>query len=118
MKLLILALGITANASASILIKIALIPPRKVPSLDDPLGSLTNWPFWLGLVLYGVAFLFYTAALMRLPLNIAHPILTTGTIAVVTLYSLCFLNEPFYWTTLTGIILVALGVTFLTIRIS
>ncbi|OPE27764.1 multidrug transporter, partial [Pseudomonas aeruginosa] len=77
MKWLILFLGIAANASASVLVKLAMIPPRRFPSLSDPMAALSNWPFWLGLVLYGVAFLLYAAALTRLPLNVAHPILTS-----------------------------------------
>ena len=78
MKWLILILGIVSNASASVLVKMAMMPPRKFPTLADPVGSLSNWPFWLGLMLYGAAFLLYAAALARLPLNVAHPVLTSG----------------------------------------
>ncbi|MFT0531673.1 hypothetical protein ACMHYJ_02410 [Castellaniella hirudinis] len=42
MKWLILALGIAANASASVLVKMAMMPPRKFPSLTDPLAALSN----------------------------------------------------------------------------
>ena len=62
MKWLILVLGIAANASASVLVKMAMMPPRRFPSLNDPLVALSNWPFWLGLGLYGGAFLLYAAA--------------------------------------------------------
>ncbi|TCF98170.1 hypothetical protein BZM26_27065 [Paraburkholderia strydomiana] len=56
-----------------------------------PLGALTNWPFWLGLALYGVASL----ALARLPLNVAHSVLTSGAIATVALSPvLIFPNLP------------------------
>ena len=51
MKWLILILGIASNASASVLVKMAMMPPRKFPSLSDPMAALTNWPFWLGLAL-------------------------------------------------------------------
>jgi small multidrug resistance pump len=117
MKWLILLLGIAANASASVLVKIAITPPRKLPSLDDPLGTLGNWPFWLGLALYGAAFLLYAAALARLPLNVAHPVLTSGAIATVALLSVLLFREPFYWTTFAGIVLVILGVAFITARV-
>ena len=50
MKWLILVLGIASNASASVLVKMAMMPPRKFPSLSDPMAALSNWPFWLGLV--------------------------------------------------------------------
>lgn len=118
MKWLILFLGITANASASVLIKLAMMPPRQFPSLSQPMAALSNWPFWLGLGLYGAAFLLYAAALARLPLNIAHPVLTCGAVAAVALFSLVIFREPFHWTTLVGIALVIAGVVLITSRVA
>lgn len=118
MKWLILFLGILSNASASVLVKMAMIPPRRFPSLADPLAALSNWPFWLGLGLYGAAFLLYAAALARLPLNVAHPILTAGAIATVALFSLLFFRETFHWTTGAGIVLVIAGVALITARVA
>lgn len=118
MKWLILILGIFSNASASVLVKMAMMPPRKFPSLSEPLNSLSNWPFWLGLGLYGVAFLFYAAALARLPLNVAHPVLTAGAVATVALFSVVFFRESFHWTTGAGIVLVIAGVGLITARVA
>ncbi|RXV73312.1 multidrug transporter [Burkholderia stabilis] len=116
MKWLILILGISANASASVLVKLAMMPPRKFPSLSDPVAALTNWPFWLGLGLYGGAFLLYAAALARLPLNVAHPVLTSGAIATVATFSILIFREPFHWTTGAGIVLVIAGVALITVH--
>ena len=116
MKWLILVLGIAANASASVLVKMAMMPPRKFPSLSEPMAALSNWPFWLGLGLYGAAFLLYAAALARLPLNVAHPVLTTGAVAAVALLSVLIFREPFHWTTAAGILLVIAGVALITVR--
>ncbi|CAK2409694.1 Small Multidrug Resistance (SMR) protein [Vibrio crassostreae] len=91
MKWFILLMGILSNASASALIKVAVTPPRELPSLANPLTSLQNWPLWLGLFLYGMAFLLYALALTRLPLNIAHPILTSGSVAIVAI------SSTFFW---------------------
>jgi multidrug transporter EmrE-like cation transporter len=118
MKWLILFLGIASNASASVLVKMAMLPPRKFPTLSDPVGALTNWPFWLGLVFYGAAFILYAAALARLPLNVAHPVLTSGAIATVAVLSLVIFHESFYWTTVAGIFLIVLGVLMITARVS
>lgn len=118
MKWLILFLGIAANASASVLVKIAMTPPRRFPTLNDPMAALTNWPFWLGLGLYGAAFLFYAAALARLPLNVAHPVLTSGAVATVALLSVLIFREPFHWNTITGVVLVMAGVALITMRIA
>ena len=118
MKWLILLLGIAANASASVLVKLAMMPPRQFPSLANPLAALTNWPFWLGLGLYGAAFLLYAAALARLPLNVAHPVLTSGAIATVALLSVAVFREPCHWTTGIGILLVIAGVALVTARVA
>lgn len=116
MKWLILLLGIAANASASVLVKLAMLPPRSFPTLSDPVASLRNWPFWLGLALYGMAFLLYAAALARLPLNVAHPILTSGAVATVALLSVLLFQETFHWTTGAGVVLVIGGVALITAR--
>lgn len=118
MKWLILILGIASNASASVLVKMAMMPPRKLPSFSEPMAALSNWPFWLGLGLYGAAFLLYAAALARLPLNVAHPILTSGAVAAVALCSLLIFREPFHWTTIAGILLVVAGVVLITTHVS
>lgn len=117
MKWLILVLGIASNASASVLVKIAMMPPYKFPSLGEPVAALGNWPFWLGLGLYGATFLFYAAALARLPLNVAHPVLTSGAVAAVALCSLLIFREAFYWTTIAGILFVVAGVALITVHV-
>ena len=117
MKWTILILGIASNAAASVLVKMATMAPRKFPSVSDPMAAFGNWPFWAGLALYGVAFLLYAAALSRLPLNVAHPILTSGAVATVAVCSLLIFREPFHWTTVAGIALVILGVALITVRV-
>ena len=118
MKWLILLLGIASNASASVMVKLAMLPPRRFPTWADPWNSLANWPFWLGLILYGAAFLLYAAALARLPLNVAQPTLTSGAIAVVAVLSVLLFHESFHWNTLIGIVLVVVGVIFITYRVA
>lgn len=117
MKWLILILGIASNASASVLIKMALTPPRKLPSFSEPLAIIYNWPLWVGIALYGMAFILYAAALAYLPLNVAHPILTSGAIACVAVMSIVFFREPFYWTTIAGIFMVMAGVALITLKV-
>lgn len=118
MKWIILLLGIATNASASVLIKMAMTEPRKFPSIADLPAAFSNWPFWLGLFLYGAAFLLYAAALTKLPLNVAHPTLTSGAIATVALLSILIFKEPFHWNTGVGVTLVIAGVGLITARIN
>ena len=118
MKWLILALGISCNASASVLIKIAITPPRKYPTFSDPLGAIMNWPLWLGVCLYCGAFLLYAAALTRLPLNVAHPVMTSGAVATVAVLSVLLFRETFHWTVALGIALVIAGVFSITAKVT
>ena len=69
-------------------------------------------------VLYGLLPpLLYAAALSVLPLNVAHPILTSGAVATVAVLSLVLFREPFHWTTIAGIVLVMVGVVLITVRV-
>jgi small multidrug resistance pump len=117
MKWLIVLLGMAANAAASVLIKVAVTPPRPAPSFREPAALLTNWPLWLGLAFYGVTFLLYSVALTRLPLNIAHPLFTSGAMVIVAFCSVLVFGEAFYWTTAAGLLLVIAGLWLITLHV-
>lgn len=117
MKWFILVGGILCNAFASVLVKIALEPPRRPPSLWEPFGWISNWPFWTGLALYGIAFLLYAFSLTKFPLNVAHPILTSGAVAMVAVLSIVLFNEAFSWITAVGLLLVVIGVILISSRV-
>ena len=114
MKWLVLIIGILSNTSASVLIKYAMQPTKKVFCLSDPIETIKNWPLWLGLVMYGIAFLLYAYSLKLFPLNVAHPILTSGAIACVALSSLLLFKEQFSFNIALGIILIVCGVISIT----
>ena len=114
MKWLVLLLGIASNASASLLIKLALQPPFRLPSLTAPWEALENWPLLLGLFLYGSAFVLYAVALKFFPLNVAHPTLTSGAIASVAVLSVVVLGEAVRPAMVAGLGFIVLGVILLT----
>ena len=116
MKWLILLLGVISNTFASVLIKLSVTEPRKLPSILDLKSLITNWPFLFGLVFYIFTFLLYALALSKFPLNIVHPVFTSGAIALVALISIILLKEQFYWTTIFGLFLVLIGVSLILIR--
>ena len=114
MKWLVLLLGIASNASASLLIKLALQPPFRLPSFAAPWAVLENWPLLFGIFLYGSAFVFYAVALKFFPLNVAHPALTSGAIASVAVLSVVVLGEALRPVMVAGLGLIVLGVILLT----
>lgn len=97
MTWLLVAVGVVANAAASVLVKLSSNGPL---TLADPWALATNWRLWLAAASYGVAFLAYAAAVTRLPLNVAHPVSTAGAIVLVGLCSALLIREaftPLHW---------------------
>lgn len=112
MTVLLVLFGILSNAGASVLIKYAMLPERNV-SLKEPLTVILNFPLWLGLCLYGVAFVLYALTLQRLPLNVTQPVLTCGAISMVALLSVILFGESFGVMKLAGVFLVIVGVVLI-----
>lgn len=114
MKWLVLALGVLTNASASLLIKASSMPPRELPSFSTPVSTwISNWPFWLGVGAYGLAFLLYVYALSLFPATVAHPVITAGAIAVVATIAGLVLGERLGILTIVGIAAVMAGVVLI-----
>ncbi|ABM02309.1 small multidrug resistance protein [Psychromonas ingrahamii 37] len=116
MKWLILILGILSNASASVLIKVAMSSKEAPIQLSNPLSIIGNLPLVSGIALYGMAFILYALALTYLPLNIAHPILTSGSIALVSSASVLLFGENLSIINVAGIFFIIIGVWALTVN--
>jgi small multidrug resistance pump len=114
-NLVVVLLGIGCNASASVLVKLAMSPLHR-SARSGLLGLLLNGPLLAAIVLYVSAFVFFGMALGRLPLNVAHPIMTSAAIALVALLSKVVFGEPFPWTTSLGIGFVIIGVWLISSR--
>lgn len=102
--------GISFNAFASALMKYA---GRGVvgDSFSGYLWSLlTNLPLIGSIVLYFLSFVLYFLALQRLPLNVAHPVMTSGAIVIVSLFSFFVFQENFSVFKWIGLLLIILGV--------
>lgn len=117
MKWVILLLAIATNASASILLKHVASSGRRQSILVEPLTYLSNIWLWVGLGLYGLAFVFYTASLSQFPLNIAHPVITAGAIITVVSASALIFREPFDAFIVLGIGLVLVGLVLIGSRL-
>ena len=117
MNWLIIICGILFNTAASVLIKIAMASTERL-SFDIPtlLTLMANITLWLGVICYGGAFILYAVALAKFPLNVAHPILTSGAIACVAMVSVWLFNEPLPLSALLGIILIIIGVALIAMK--
>ena len=114
MKWIILLLGVLSNTSASLLIKMAMSEVTVPRDVSGFLGMMSNLHLIFGLALYGMAFLFYSLALINLPLTVAHPILTGGSVALVTLASVLVFGETLTLINILGLIFIIFGVVALT----
>ena len=110
MNWLILILGIITNASASILIKIAVTNANLTFQTNNPLAFFSNINLVFGIFLYVIALIFYSLSLIYLPLNIAHPVLTGGSIALVAIISFLYFGEGTSTLYLVGILFIILGI--------
>ena len=70
----------------------------------------TNLYIWLGIIGFGIAFLFWLAGLSHVKLNIAYPILVGLEYSVVMLLSWLILGEAFVSFKIAGIVLVLIGI--------
>lgn len=114
MSWLLLFLCIAFNAFAGLLMKFGTQPPFRLPSLQDPMAIVSNWPLWLAVASYGSAFIVYAAVLARLPLSVVAPVVTSGTTFMVAILAFTLLREPVRMTTCVGIATVILGVVLIT----
>jgi multidrug transporter EmrE-like cation transporter len=111
-KWLILILGILSNAAASALLKTA---SALTVNWGQPLSN-GNLRLSGAMLLYLSAFLLYALVLQRLPLAVAHPIMTAGAIVIVGLLAAFVFGENItvlqaagYGFLLVGILCIALS---------
>lgn len=114
MSWLILVVSIVANAGASMAVKVGIGQLDNGP--DRLRTAVTNPWLWMGVILYGVAFITYAFALRLFPLNLAHPVLTAGAIAVVAAGSVLWFGENLPSSALLGLIFIICGVTLISWR--
>ncbi len=114
----ILVVAIVFNASANILLKFGM---QKTPQMSDVglkgmlLNSITNVYVWLGLISFGVAFIFYSVVLTKMKLGIAYPIMTSAGFVIVTLFAVFLFDEKMSWLKIAGIVIIALGIWLISI---
>ena len=116
MQCVLFILVIHSRGFASVPIKVAMMPPRKMPSIKDPMAVLNNWPLGAGLFHCCRMASFYTlrhsdsSSFMLRP-----PILTSGVIAGAALLSVVMFRETLTLMTVAGILLIITGVLLISV---
>ncbi|MBK8764087.1 MAG: 4-amino-4-deoxy-L-arabinose transferase [Burkholderiaceae bacterium] len=106
--------GVVLNALAQSLLKLGT---NQLGGLEFTLANawpialrtLTLWPFLLGFTCYAVSLVVWIAALARLPVTVAYPMLSIGYV-INALIARFWLNEALSATGWAGIALICAGV--------
>jgi multidrug transporter EmrE-like cation transporter len=116
MGYLFLALALTLNATANVLLKIGA---AQLGGLSEPnlVGRLiTNYHLLAGLSLFALNVVFYVVALTRLNLSVAYPIMMAGGVVIVVSVSILFLQETVSARQMAGLALLILGIVLVAER--
>jgi len=116
MGYLLLTVALTFNAVANILLKLGA---GRLGALGEPGFTsrlLVNYQLLAGLALFALNVVFYAAALTRLNLSVAYPVMMGGSLFIVVTVSILLLREPVSATQMLGLVLLVLGMTLVTHR--
>lgn len=114
LSLTLVMTGVVLNALAQSLLKLgtnrldgAMFTLASAPELV--LRTLTMWPFLLGYACYGISLVVWIAALSRVPVTIAYPMLSVGYV-INALIARYWLGESLSASGWAGIGLICVGV--------
>jgi small multidrug resistance pump len=116
MGYLFLALALTLNAMANVLLKMGAM---RLGTLGEPnffARLVTDYQLLAGLGLFALNVVFYALALTRLNLSIAYPIMMAGGVIIVVSVSILFLHEAVTGRQMLGLLLLILGIVLVAER--
>lgn len=119
---ILLIIALTLNATANILMKLGSARLEKAEHalatdaslLEKGLAYATNPYLVCGIVLFGMNVLFYIAAIKKINLSIAYPIMMSGGVLIITLFSIIQLKEYLNAFQFAGIALITIGMVLVT----
>lgn len=109
-----LILAMTLNAAANVLLKMGAV---RIGAVGEPalLSRLaTNYYLIGGLVLFAANVFFYAAALARLDLSLAYPVMMAGGVLIVVTVSILFLRETLSASQMVGLLFLVVGLVLVT----
>ena len=104
-----LVVAMTLNAAANVLLKMGA---ARIAAVGEP-GSigrlLTNYYLLGGLTLFAANVVFYAAALSRLNLSLAYPVMMAGGVLIIVSVSVLFLRETLSAFQMVGLLFLIIG---------
>lgn len=113
-----LAVALTLNAAANLLMKMGA---DRLGTFEGPgtiRGILTNYFLVGGVILFGLNIVFYVAALTRMNLSIAYPVMMAGGVLIVVSASVVYFRESLTLAQILGILFLMAGLVLVTHRVS
>lgn len=107
-----LLVNMVLNALASILTKIAT---HQANSGGGLAAVLLQPLFYVALVSFGLSFVAYTFVLRNMNVNLAYPIVVSGSLIIVTILGTVILKEPTSIVKLIGGVIVLVGIWLLSV---
>ncbi len=113
MGYIFLCMALCLNAIANILIKIGAGKIQEGNTLLDMVRNVLTIPELVGgVVLFALNVILYMLALTKLPLTIGYPVMTIGGLFVISLFSVCYLQETLTPLQMVGLGCMTIGVLF------
>ena len=110
-KYALLTAALVFNAAANVFIKAGMRSAGQLAVDASLVDKYALNPFlWSGVASFGIALVFYSLALAKMPLSLAYPIMTTVGFAIVLGASALFFGERLNVVQYAGIGLIAVGV--------
>ncbi len=111
LKFVLLGVALLLNASANVLIKVGMRSSSQAPEGAGLVERyLLNGYLWAGVTCFGIALVFYAWTLLKMPLSLAYPIMTTLGFAIVLGASAIFFGERLNGIQYAGLGLILVGV--------
>ena len=117
MGYVLLTVAVTLNATANLLMKMGA---DQIGSRGEPgvlRAVVTNHYLAAGVILFGLNIVFYVAALTRLNLSVAYPVMMAGGVLIVTCASVMYFRESLSFMQVTGILFLIAGLVLVTHRV-
>jgi quaternary ammonium compound-resistance protein SugE len=110
---LLMGLAVMGNTGASLALKWASQPGRRVENLTESFNLVNVVGLFIALSCYGIAFVAYMFALRSVPVSTAYPLITSLSVVLIIISARVFFEEPITLYSMVGTLFVLVGVFIL-----